>query len=701
LAEAQAPESGDRGPARTIAGTPAQDPAAPGPRDGPTARQNLVFFILTLAVFLATRLIGLERFPIYFFCDEAVQTVQATRFVANGFRDELGQLFPTYFRNGDSFNLSIGVYLQILPQMVFGHSVFVARATQVLVLFTAMAAVGLMLRDFFRLRFWWVGVLVLSAMPGWFLHTRIAFELMLATSCYVWFLYFYLRYRHGKTRSVFPALLFGALTFYGYNTFQPVVVVTALLLAAVDAPYHWKHWKTVIWAIPFLFVLVLPYLRFLHVHPVEIHERLRWLYSYWADPALSVSQKLQAYGSKYIHSFLSPYWFRVDNDGEIPRHLVKGRAQLSTLVLPFAVVGFLLCALKARQPAQRTLLVALIAAPVGTALVALGITRAMTFVVVVAMLAAVAADALLRIASRLAPPVLLATVVFLSLAGGQGYLLADALRNGPTWFTDYGLYGMQWGASQVFEPVKQYARHYPDAAILISPVWTNGADDILNFFLPGSTHVRVCCNIDALRYRRMDIPDQTLLVMTEAEYQTLAGDRRFADVRLEKTLNYPDGSPGFRFVWLRYAPDFEEQQAAVRESWHKLRQEEMQLDGETVRVGHSAFDIGGIQGLFDGDPATLVRTENANPAVIVVQFPHPRPIRGIRLTTASMDFELGVSTTGPTGSKEWNRVYRDLAWNPTVELTWPVESVDQIRLEIRRMDVEEPDHVHVRDLKFL
>ena len=210
--------------------------AVPSGRDGPTPRQNLVFFVLALVVFLATRLIGLERFPIYFFCDEAVQTVQATRLLENGFRDEFGQLLPTYFRNTESFNLSIGVYFQVLPQMLFGHSVFVARATQVLVLLTAMAAVGLMLRDFFRLRYWWVGVLVLSALPGWFLHTRIAFELMLATSCYVWFLYFYLRYRFGATRAIFPALVFGALTFYGYNTFQPVIVVTALLLLAVDAP---------------------------------------------------------------------------------------------------------------------------------------------------------------------------------------------------------------------------------------------------------------------------------------------------------------------------------------------------------------------------------------------------------------------------------------------------------------------------------
>ena len=216
-------------------------PAAGEARDGPTPRQNLIFFGLTLAVFLATRLWGLERFPIFFFCDEAVQTVQAARLAANGMRDERGALLPTYLRNTEFYNLSVGVYLQVLPERLLPRSVFVARAVPIVVLFSAMAAVGLMLRDFLRLRFWWVGVLALSGFPGWFLHTRIAFELMLATAFYVWFLYFYLRYRSGRPRAAYAAAVFGALTFYGYNTFQPVIAVTALALLVVDASWHWQQ----------------------------------------------------------------------------------------------------------------------------------------------------------------------------------------------------------------------------------------------------------------------------------------------------------------------------------------------------------------------------------------------------------------------------------------------------------------------------
>src|SRR3989337_1972766 len=47
-------------------------------------------FGFALGVYLATRLIGLEDFPIYFFTDEAVQTLLASDYVQNGFRDNNG-----------------------------------------------------------------------------------------------------------------------------------------------------------------------------------------------------------------------------------------------------------------------------------------------------------------------------------------------------------------------------------------------------------------------------------------------------------------------------------------------------------------------------------------------------------------------------------------------------------------------------------
>lgn len=668
-------------------------------RNGPTPRQNRMFFGLTLALFLVTRLWGLERFPIFFFCDEAVQTVQAARLADNGMRDERGDLLPTYLRNTEFYNLSVGVYLQVLPERLLPRSVFVARAIPVLVLFSAMAAIGLMLRDAFRLRFWWVGALALSGFPGWFLHTRIAFELMLATAFYAWFLYFYLRYRGGRPRSAYGAAVFGALTFYGYNTFQPVIVATALVLAVVDAPWHWRNRRTAARAALLLVLLALPYVRFVRGHSREVGERLRSLDSYWTDPAKTLPEKLRRYGIEYARGFSPRYWFFPEPPGDIGRHLMKGYAHVPLAALPFAAAGVLLCARRFRSPAERTLLVALAAAPVGGAIVHSGITRAMTLVVVLGMLVGVAADPLLRLACRWVRPVLVGAAAWIGLAGAQTAMLADALANGPTWYRDYGLYGMQWGAREVFGELGRVRQAHPGALVLLTPTWANGVNDLLDFFLPGSERILIA-NVDWLRYERRDIPPETLAVMTETEYQAAAADPRFADLRLEKTLPYPDGRPGFRFVWVRYAPDFDAVLAREREAWRRLVEEDVEIGGETARVSHSVFDSGEARHLFDGDERSLVRTEKANPAVVVVEFGSPRPLRELRLTTGSMQMELTVEVSGPSGEESVSRVYKDLPLDPTVKVELPsIGPVSKVRIAVRDVNAGEPQPVHLREVR--
>ena len=49
--------------------------------------------------------------------NEAVQTMSAVDLIARGMRDSLGRLFPVYFENGGQYNLSLSVYLQLLPAL--------------------------------------------------------------------------------------------------------------------------------------------------------------------------------------------------------------------------------------------------------------------------------------------------------------------------------------------------------------------------------------------------------------------------------------------------------------------------------------------------------------------------------------------------------------------------------------------------------
>ncbi len=280
-------------------------------------------------------------------------------------------------------------------------------------------------------------------------------------------------------------------------------------------------------------------------------------------------------------------------------------------------------------------------------------------------------------------------------------MLADSLRDGPTWYADYGLNGMQWGAREVFDAVRRYRERYPRAWVLLSPVWANGTENLVQFFAPDDENV-LMANVDWLRNVRRELPAETRLIMTEDEYRSAAADPRFTRIRVEETIPYPDGRPGFRVATLAYAPNLEALLAAESEARHRLVSGKVSVGGETLSLSHSSFDIGGLEHLFDGNPDSLVRTEQANPAVLVVDFPAPRPWRGFKLTTGCIDFDLNVTVSGPAAEASASRQFRNLPPDSEVEFLLPeVDVVSRVRIEVRDPHVEEPAKVHLRDLKFL
>ncbi len=129
----------------------------------------------------------------------------------------------------------------------------------------------------------------------------------------------------------------------------------------------------------------------------------------------------------------------------------------------------------------------------------------------------------------------------------------------------------------------------------------------------------------------------------------------------------------------------------------------LDIDGQSVTVDHSALDIGRVQDLFDDKLDTLARTTKANPAVYVFTFSKPRPLKGVEVTTATMDISLKcVVTLAAGGEKTFSEVYHALPADPTVKLEFPGLSgpVQKIRVEIGN-PAGGDGHIHVRTLKFL
>jgi hypothetical protein len=133
-----------------------------------------------------------------------------------------------------------------------------------------------------------------------------------------------------------------------------------------------------------------------------------------------------------------------------------------------------------------------------------------------------------------------------------------------------------------------------------------------------------------------------------------------------------------------------------------LVSEDAQLDGRTVKVDHSKFDIGQPQNLFDNDPKTLARTEKANPAIIEITFDPPKVIKSVSVTTGSMDIGLTARVTPDSGAeKVVNKEYRDLPADPTVDLEIDKAGVKakKIAFEIKNLNGGD-GHIHIRDIKF-
>lgn len=666
-----------------------------------------VLFGLAVLVYLATRLVGLERFPIYFFTDEAVHTILAEDLVANHFRFN-GVLLPTYFPLGASFGLnSLSVYLQVIPLLLFGKSVFVTRAVSVSVTLLGGVAVSLILKDFFKSRYWWSGILILSTTPTWFFHSRTAFENVELASFYALFLYFYLSYRLRSSKWVFLAIFSGALVFYSHGLGQFLMAITAVVLFLVDLPYHWSQRKMLAWGGLFAVLLALPYLRFSIASGGIFEEQMRMRGSYWLSNDLSLAQKLLQFAREYLSGLNPGYWFAADTPRDLIRHQMKGYGHLSIVTLPFLVSGLWLAIRNFRSPAYRTVLIAILASPFGAALAQVAILRVIWLVLPTAIVTTLGVNQFLcwLEKKRLSQSVL-AISLFIILAGFNAFMWNDALKNGPSWYRDYSLYGLQYGARQVFgDAIPRILEANPAAQVVVTPTWANGTDNFVRFFLTPEQQSRTRLDsIEAYLYERLPVDENLYVILTKLEYESAIASPKFAKVNPVATLPYPDGTIGFYIVNLEYSVQADDIFAAEKLARSQPVESQVMVDGQLVRISYSQIDMGQPEAIFDGDTYTLMRGLEANPFMIDLEFPTGRTISLLSADFANMDFSLKAELFAQDGnSVVYEETYRGLQGDPHVDLVLDrgPQLVTRLRLEVLSLNGGQQPHIHIREIKLI
>jgi len=675
------------------------------PHDERSVRLEWLLFSLGLFVYLATRLWGITRFPVYFFCDEANPSVLAEQVFARGLRDQYGAFFPLYFELAPGrWCPELQVYFHGLGALLFGKSVLVTRATQAVVCVLAPIAVALSLRLVFRARPWWVGPFLLALFPAWFLHSRTGFDPVVMATFYACFLLCYLLYRTRSPGYLFGAAAFGAATFYSYSNGQMVMAAAVFLLAVTDVPFHWTNRKVVLRALALAAVLAIPALRFQATSPNALGRQLRVVRSYWFTSQPAPEKALQ-FAKTYLRGLSPAYWF--GGTDEHVRHRMMGYGRINRWLLPVFLAGVGVAGWSAYRGSapHRILLLAALATPAGAALAEVGITRVFAFLVPAAVLAGIGLETFYSWTVRRLPETAVAVALSVALTIPGLAMLRDSLVNGPVWFDDYTLYGMQYGAPQVFgEMVPELLEDFPESLIGVSPNWANSTELFARFFLTESQQARVRMQwVGEFLEKRLPTPPELILVMPADEYEKARGSGKFKEVRVERQIPYPDGRPGFYAVRLVYADDADRLIAEERALRARPVTEEVVVGGETLTVTHSPFDIGSAMSLLDGDAATLARGLEANPLVLDFTFPTPRSVEGITAILGSMDASLEASLweEGEEKPRVNSRTFRDLPLDPTVRMSFdgPHRRVSRLRLSILQLGAGESPHVHVREIE--
>ncbi len=595
------------------------------------------------------------------------------------------------------------MYLHLLPVALFGKTVAVIRSTSAAVSVLGAAAAGLALKEM-RNRFWWGGPLLLAPIPLFFVHARLGFETAMMASFYFCFLWAYFVYRGRDARWLYAALAFGAATFYSYTAGQGVMLVTGLALLLSDLRYHLKQKKTLlVGAILFSLVLAAPYIRYRRLHPGVVREQLAVLDSYWTHP-IPLTEKLRHFGRNYAAGLDPRYWFR-PNGSEMPRHRMDTSPFLPVFLAPLMVLGIGICLWKApRSALHRAALISPLGVPFSAAAAELQILRLMAMVVPAVLLSAIAIDQLLRWLARLRVPY---TATALACAASLAFLSAkltrDALVQGPTWFHDYGLYGMQWGAPQIFEAIRQ---DLPAgrSTFLLSSAWSNNPQEFLSFFLPASDQARVrIADVRAWEQREQALAGDEVFIMTPEEYAIATESRKFLVSPSLRTIPYPDGKPGFRFVRLRYVPNVSEIFAAEKVSRAVLQEETVAVGKETWAVRHSRTDMGSLDALFDGRPETISRGLEANPFILEIRFPTARAVASVSVSLGAMDqARLTVKATSPSGEDRVGSVTvpnRPALPSTDVRLPGGAFLSAGVRIEIADGNGVDPTHIEIGELR--
>jgi hypothetical protein len=667
-----------------------------------TCRSNSAFehlmFFLGMSVASFCLLWQISEFPIFFFCDEATMGVIARAWTSNSWRDSTGTLFPMYHQVAPMRWIPmLGSYISALSSEIFGLSVVVARSTNAVFTLLGMIATSLIAKQILSLRHWWLVPVAFPNIASWFLHGRTAFYNLPTASFLALFILFYLHYRsRNKPLDIYIAVIAAACCFYTYSSSQVVVPLIAIAVLLVDFRYHARNWRRALLASTLAGILLLPAINFSLSDISPFHDQLKALDSYALKTA-SLSEKTLAFTSRYLESFSPNFWLSATSEPNI-RHRVANHAHFPLFLAPFLLVGLLLTLGRLRRPEYRLIFLCSLLIPIPAALSDPTISRLLMLLVPFSLWSLLGFEWIL---TRIRAPLLVPLACWIALSANGVGICLDSVRNGKFWFNDYSLYGLQFGAKELFgENIPQYLLKNPDRTLTVSPHWANDPSPLVPFFLSPNQAQRIRLEGPDF-HRMMSIARNERFVITPQEFQAAQQSGKFKQIEVEQIIFYPDGNPGFYFVRLDYLENASELFAVDRLKRQELATSYVRVLDQDIEVRHSQLDMGSVAQMFDGNPDTVGRGLEANPFRLELTFPRIVVLKEVLANLRSI-LAIWTLTIFDEDAQRWVEFRRDLDASrgegmQPFGLEQPIRT-RQIKMAIKNSQAGEFEHIHIWEL---
>lgn len=672
------------------------------------ARPEPLLALVAAAFYLVSRLWAIDSFPVYFYSDEANYVLFGQQAIERGLVGNDGS-WPAIYVEWDTnrWGPAAGMYLQGLAALVFGRRIWIARGIEAVTSLGGVLAIAYILKDHFRNRFWWAGILLAAGIPAWFLYTRTAFSVATATSLFAVFLLAYLHYRFRSPSSLGWAALAGAAAFYSYNNMMLVMAALAACLLIADFRYHVQHGRIWLRTVPVLALLAVPFIEYSFLHPESIRANLSALGSYWVDD-IPLAAKLLRYAQNYAQGLSPFFWFGPETQtGTLPVQYIPGAGHLGFTLLPLVALGLYVVVRNWRSPQHRVLVLSALVVPASSALDSIEVYRVLAMVVPALILGVLGLEQLGVWLKAIPSGVQtgLAAVVLFVLALARSI---SGVVYGPTWPTDYGLNGAQFGAKALYvDTIPALLAEDPSTTLVMNTTWANNAHLYPLFFLSPAEQERVRFgNVRDFLNDVLPLDSGTIIAMTPDEYAEAKASPMLGEIDVVRSVLRPNGEPGFYLAHIAYASDVErviQEQIALRNA---LVEDQVQLSGalaQPATVLHSQLGAGQIADLFDGSTHTLVRGHRVNPLRIEIRFPEIVTLQGVRVTVGSIqDFTIDLRVT-PAGSDVpvlATGRFQDLGLDPTVDLALPDAPISAtvVRIEITDNTHGSEAMIHVREI---